>query len=191
MKLNHKNDGREFEGRFGQTCEAYRQKKILRLEKVGPPCRIIFKGPGQQQIIFLDNPFLDWVGTWVERNGRCLMIETKSTSEPKLQMGKSNKLSDHQVEWLMRWHYAGAAVGLVWEYVGTGVAFIPIGQLHDIRKSGRRHIKWEEVAARQIKQGVGFVLLDFVPYLRQFYDATCQDDGKQFIADPDREDVQV
>src|SRR3954468_23107434 len=130
---NFFNDGRGFETSFKKTVEAYRHKEILRLEKVSPPARVMGDG-NNRKVIFLPNPFLDWVGTWTERNGRALMIECKSTSEPKLTFGGG--ISDNQIEWLLRWHYAGVAVGVCWEFVGEGVAFIPVGQIHRVNKEG-------------------------------------------------------
>jgi hypothetical protein len=138
-------------------------------------------------VIFLPNPHLDWVGAWTERYGRALMMETKSTSEPRLGLG--SKLTTTQIEWLLRWHHAGAAVGVCWEFVGHGVGFIPVGQIDQTLKTGRKHLKWEEV--RPVKQGMGFILYDFVPYLRQFYDATsCPEDG-QFMPESGRPDVPI
>jgi penicillin-binding protein-related factor A (putative recombinase) len=163
---NASNDGRLFETMIERTADAYFNARILRLCKVEPPVRVI--GWGQnRKVIFLENPFPDWTGAWTERAGRSLMIETKSTSDPRLPMAASGNLSENQVEWLKRWHYAGAAVGIIWEWKNNGAAFIPIGQAVDIWKSGRRHIKWEE--CDPIRQGTGFVLIDFVENLRRWY----------------------
>ena len=163
---NARNDGRSFEGLIEKTADAYFNARILRLCKVEPPVRVIGWGKNRQ-VIFLENPFPDWTGTWTERAGRSLMLEPKSTIQPKLPLAKSGKLSEKQVEWLKRWHYAGAAVGIIWEWVNQGCVFIPIGQAVEIWKSGRRHIKFEE--CDPIKQGRGFVLIDFVENLRKWY----------------------
>lgn len=169
LPKNHTNDGRGLESTFLATSEAYFAARVLRLTKVEPPVRVVGWG-ANRKIIFLENPFPDWTGAWTERGGRSLMIETKSTSEPKLQMANKGMLSINQIEWLKRWHYAGAAVGVVWEFRNHGAVFLPIGQVWEIWQSGRRHIKFEE--GDPIVQGQGFVLLDFVANLRRWYPLT-------------------
>lgn len=166
VQRNLKNDGRGLESTFESTCEAYFQSRVLRLTKVEPPVRVVGWG-ANRQIIFLKNPFPDWTGVWTERGGRSLMIETKSTCEAKLPMAEKGMLSINQIEWLKRWHYAGAAVGIVWEYRNHGTVFVPIGTAWAIWESGRRHIKFEE--GDPVLQGQGFVLLDFVANLRKWY----------------------
>lgn len=163
---NHANDGRAFEELFKKTCDAYFHKRLLRLTKVEPPVRVLGFGPARK-VIFLENPFSDWIGSWSERGGRMLLIETKSTSEPKLVMSEDAALSLKQIEWQKRWHYAGAAVGVVWEWRGHGCAFIPIGQAWKVWQSGRRHIKFAE--CEPVLQGEGFALVDFLPNLRRWY----------------------
>lgn len=160
---NARNDGRGFEEQMSKTCAAYFHARVMRLEKCEPPARILYK-PGGRDVIFLENPFLDFVGTWTERSGRAVLIEAKSTSEPRLSLG--GKLTDKQIEWLERWHLAGAAVGVVWEFVGQGARFLPVGQIVETFKM-RKHVKWEE--AEPIAQGRGFVLHDFAHNLRRWY----------------------
>lgn len=170
LPKNHANDGRAFEEIFKKTCAAYFQSRVLRLTKVEPPVRVLGWGPNRK-VIFLENPFSDWIGTWTERGGRMLMIETKSTSEPRLRMSEDGGLSINQIEWQKRWHFAGAAVGIVWEWrtsdLGHSAVFVPIGRAWEIWKSGRRHIKFEE--GDPIHQGQGFALVDFLPNLRRWY----------------------
>lgn len=163
---NFRNDGRDLEATFAATCEAYFSSRVLRLTKVEPPVRVVGWG-ANRKIIFLENPFPDWTGAWTERGGRSLMIETKSTSEDQLRMATNGALSINQIEWLKRWHWAGAAVGVVWEWRNHGAVFLPIGKVWDVWQSGRRHIKWEE--GDPIQQGMGFVLMDFVANLRRWY----------------------
>lgn len=166
MTKNASNDGRTFEDAFLKTADAYFNARILRLSKVEPPVRVVGWGE-KRKVIFMENPFPDWTGVWTERAGRSLMIETKSTCEPKLAMKEKGSLSANQIEWLKRWHHSGSAVGVVWEWMNHGAVFIPIGQVVGIWQSGRRHIKFEE--CQPIRQGRGFVLFDFVENLRHWY----------------------
>lgn len=157
---NARNDGRALEAMIQGTATAYRHANVLRLEKVDPPTRV-FGG----RVIFMENPFADFIGGWTERGGRLLLIEAKSTSVPKLALGA--KLTTKQRDWLLRWHQAGAAVGVIWEFQGA-CRFLPLGQIVKTWPL-RKHIKWEE--AEPISQGQGFVLIDFVQNLRRWYPA--------------------
>jgi hypothetical protein len=152
---------------FERTCDAYRVAKVARLAKVEPPVRVIGWGESRK-VIFLKNTFPDYIGSWTERNGRALCIEVKSTLEPKLPIcTTSGGLKDDQIDNLVLWHYSGAAVGVVWEWVGHGFAFVPIGLADSIRKEPRRHIKWNE--ADPVAQGTGFMMIDFLTNLRRWY----------------------
>lgn len=164
---NLKNDGRTFEDAFQKTADAYFNARILRLCKVEPPVKVLGFNESNRRVIFLENPYPDWTGAWTERGGRSLMIETKSTCEGQLPIRQKGALSFNQIEWLKRWHHAGAAVGIVWEWMNQGAVFIPIGQAVAIQKTGRRHIKFEE--CEPVLQGRGFVLFDFVENLRRWY----------------------
>lgn len=167
---NHGNDGRGFETMFERTCDAYRSANRLRLQKVEPPVRVIGWGE-KRKVIFLENPFPDYIGAWTERGGQTLCIEVKSTSGEdgsKLQICKgSGGLRDTQLDWLIRWHRSGAAVGIVWEWVGHGWAFIPVGLAESIRREPRRHIKFSE--CEPILQGQGFAMVDFLTNLSKWY----------------------
>lgn len=160
-RTNAGNDGKRFEGLVKDVAADYFRKKILRLEKVEPPTRIV----GPNRIIFLENPFADFMGTWEERGGRAMFIEAKSTKDERLPIG-NGKLSDDQIDWLIRWHTCGAAVGVIWESAFR-VGFLPIGTIEAIRKSGRRHIKFEE--ADPVPQGMGRCIFDFAQNLRRWY----------------------
>lgn len=160
---NARNDGRRFEDLFRGVADQYHHLRLLRLEKCDPPTKVMGKRPFVN-IIYQENPFADWVGSWTERGGRSLIIETKSTQEDKLQLG--SKLSDKQIEWLQRWHSAGAVTGVVWE-ADFKVGFLPLGRIMDVVKSGRRHIKFAE--ADPVPQGKGFIMFDFIQNLRRWY----------------------
>lgn len=157
---NRFNDGRRFEELVAAVAQHYHYKKILRMEKVDPPS-IWAAG----RLMLVANPFPDFTGSWTERGGRSLMFEAKSTSDDKLPIAKG-KLTDKQIEWLERWHYAGAVTGVLWESK-LRVGFLPIGRVVQVWKSGRRHFKFDE--ADPVPQGQGFILFDFVQNLRKWY----------------------
>jgi penicillin-binding protein-related factor A (putative recombinase) len=160
---NARNDGRRFEELFRGVADQYQHHRLLRLEKCDAPTKVLGVRPNVK-VIFQENPFADWVGSWTERGGRALVLETKSTLEDKLTLG--GKLSDNQIEWLGRWHAAGAVTGVVWE-ANFLVGFLPLGRIMDVVKSGRRHIKFAE--ADPVPQGKGWVLFDFIQNLRRWY----------------------
>lgn len=171
IRRNRFNDGGAFEEMFLRTCEAYLNQSVLRLLKVEPPTKVIREPAAThsrgRRVIFLENPFPDFIGTWTERAGRALMIETKSSMEPVLRIGEGCNLSLKQAIWLARWSEAGAACGVVWCYSGHGSVFLPIGQINEVISSGRRSIKFDE--GDRIEQGKGFVLVDFAANLRRWY----------------------
>lgn len=155
-------EGKEFERQFEIVSTHYNYQRILKLAKCDPPS-VIVRG----QIIYKANPFLDWVGSWTERGGRSLFIETKSTEHPRLPMSDNHHLTKLQIDNLKFWAYAGAAVGVVWEWRGHGCVFLPIGLIKKIWDEERRHIKFEE--GDPIAQGNGMILFDFVHNLRRWY----------------------
>lgn len=171
IRRNRFNDGGAFEEMFLRTCECYHAQQVLRLSKVEPPTKVIKDSNNERlrgrRVIFLENPFPDFLGVWTERNGRALMIETKSSMEPVLRIGEGCNLTLKQAEWLCRWHVAGAAVGVVWCYSGHGSVFLPVKQISEAMEAGRRSIKFEE--GDVIEQGKGFVLVDFAANLRRWY----------------------
>src|SRR6187402_1485458 len=82
---NISNNGKGFEGLISKLAQAYAARWIATLEKVEPPVRVIGFGPARK-VIFLKNPFLDYVGTWTAAGGRAIFIEGKSTAEDRLPL---------------------------------------------------------------------------------------------------------
>lgn len=164
-RTNTLNDGREFQAKVMASADLYREKNLLRMDKVDPPVRVV--GSGQfRKVLFMENHFLDFIGSWTERAGRMVAIEAKSTAVPSL--GIPARLTDRQREWLLRWHNSGAAVGVLWEWKDNGTVFLPIGQIQSVWKTGRRHIKFDE--CERVAQGQGFLLVDFIQNLRKWYE---------------------
>lgn len=158
------NQGSGFEEQILRICEVYRQKGVLELEKVEPPVRVVGTGI-RRKVIFMRNPFLDYVGVWRSRGGRAVFLEAKSTKEPKLPFG-SGGLSDGQIANLIRWHESGAAAGVLWEHFGD-MRFVPIPALQAMSEAGVRHIKWGN--ATPVPPGLGFVFWDFESVLARYY----------------------
>lgn len=160
---NRFNEGGAAQLMVEKTAEAYKQAAVLRLAKADPPLKVFGRGIAKK-IIFLPNPFPDYIGAWTERAGRMLALEVKSTSEPRLTL--NGNISETQIGWLVHWHRSGAAVGVLWN-CGPDWSFLPIGQIKQVWDSGVRHIKFEQ--CDRISQGQGFVLLDFAANLRRWY----------------------
>ncbi len=114
MKTSH---GRGFEQQVENSAAHYERQQILLLRKVEPPTRVV-GGGAARKVIFLDNPFLDFVGSWTERGGRMIVLEAKETHEPRLSYGGG--LTERQLEAMHRWWQVGAAVGLVWNWQTGG-----------------------------------------------------------------------
>lgn len=166
-KKNAINDGREFENAIEKVCQEYIRQGSLRLHKVEPPCRILGWG-ATTKVIWLENPFADLIGTWTERAGRTVLIECKSTKEPQLPIRTDSAMRPKQIEWLKRWHYSGAAVGVLWHWLGHGVVFLPIGLIQSIYQggAGRKHIRFEE---GDLVTSSPSVDLDFVKNIEKYY----------------------
>lgn len=133
-RTNRFNTGKPFEEELATILTKYGARGQLRLKKVEPPMR--FAG---RRIILLPNPFLDFCGSWVERGGRAVFMEAKSTSKNTLPMGKSG-LTDTQLDALRHWHNAGAVAFVLWKYDGV-VRFIAWPWIEKLK---RKHIKIED-----------------------------------------------
>lgn len=152
---NARNDGHGFEAQIEAVLRCYASKQQMRVKKVSQPVKV-YGPPGRQRVIHLENPFLDFLGSWTERGGRMIMFEAKSTLEPKLRLGDGG-LSSTQAAELHLWDLAGAVSFLLWEHRGA------VRLWHDqmIAAQGRewRHLKFENGV--EVKPGLGFVLWDF------------------------------
>jgi penicillin-binding protein-related factor A (putative recombinase) len=162
LKLPFRNDGRPLEKEIETICMQYQSKGLLRMKKVEPPCRIVGR-----RVIFLANPFLDFIGAWTERNGRLVVFEVKSTRDATLQIG-SRGLSDKQVDALRLWHAAGAVTFVLirWEILGR-VDLIPWRWIKTILDD-RSHIRQEDCV--KLNPGIGYVTWDFLGAMRELED---------------------
>lgn len=156
-------DGRPLQNEIIQIANVYRTQGVCVLHKVDPPLRVVGKRPNVK-VIFLDNPFLDFVGAWKARGGRAIVLEAKQTEEPKLTFG--NKLTDKQIAALRSWHSYGAAVGVLWMFGGE-MRYLPIAAITARLDEGIKHVKWEH--ATEIPRGLGFITWDFMRTLADYY----------------------
>jgi penicillin-binding protein-related factor A (putative recombinase) len=161
-----RNTGKGFESMVLATAGAYETEGVMTLRKVDPPTQVVWR-LGKPQVIFKKgNPFLDFVGCWTERGGCAVFLEAKSTNEQRLPIYSDGGVSSLQMEALLRWERAGAAVGVLWEFKGE-VRFVSTRVIRMNRHLGRSSVSWG--CAEQVPQGMGFKIADFVVNLRRLY----------------------
>lgn len=159
------NHGKSFEGDLAKTFAALRSIGVMTVEKVEPPVRVIGGGKRSRQVIFLDNPFLDFTGAWTERDGRALHFEAKHTSENSLAIGKTSGVNERQFQALKDWTNAGAVAGVIWQ-CPAGTFYLTAGMCASFA-CGRARLKPEN--GHILTQGKGFILFDLAPVLRSIY----------------------
>lgn len=158
MRKNFNNNGKAFEAIIESINLQYQRQGLMRLKKVDPPTRII-----RGQVLFLENPFLDYAGVCTVENGRAVFVEAKSTSYPRLPIGGHGGLSDKQIAALDMWETAGALVGVLW-FHEEEMRFVTRSMAHDVLASPAASLKW--TAAEVIPKGHGFVIHDYLVNLR-------------------------
>ncbi len=124
--------GALFEKAIEMALRVYAAKGWIVAEKVCPPMRVFGK-----RVIFLRNPFLDFVGVHCSTR-RAVFIEAKYTTEPKLTM--NGQLSRAQIESMERWRNAGAIVFILWCIAGKEAVLITAGDMLDVYKV-RKHLR--------------------------------------------------
>ena len=151
------NDGRGFQDRIVRTASAYRALKVLKLEKVDPPTRII---PGNK-ILFMENPWPDFVGVF--HDGRMLAIEAKSTADGRLPFDvKSGGVTSKQARLLIDWGRMGAISGILWECAGTRCCWVPWILVEDALNSGKRSFDFDvQFGLFPVLAGKGLIEWDF------------------------------
>jgi penicillin-binding protein-related factor A (putative recombinase) len=153
--------GKDFEKTLADVFAAYERRGVAKIRKVDPPVRVI--GGGKfRKIVFLENPWLDYAGTWTEFGGRQLIIEAKSTDDPRLEIGEKG-ITETQIDNLLDWHRYGAAVGIVWHHKGA-VRVITSATIEHAKDYGIKSFKWRHLPA--VQQGEGFILWDVLEAIR-------------------------
>ena len=154
--------GSAFESLVEQHWMAYDKQGVCKVEKVDPPTRMAGKF-----LIQLDNPFLDYVGSWTERGGRMIVIEAKTTLEPRLPiLGKSGGMTEKQIESFKRWHAMKAAVAVLWQH-DDEIRLVHSIHIEEAEWNQRKSIRWDQ--ADKIPRGKGFLLFDWMKSLRELY----------------------
>ncbi len=98
----------QFESRVVRQCTGYLRDGRAKIHKVDPPTKVLGRG----RIIFLANPFLDFIGV---ASGRMFMFEAKRTERPYLPLG-GRGLAKKQINDLLAWRAADAITGILWEH---------------------------------------------------------------------------
>lgn len=165
---NARNDGRRFEDLLERVLAQYEGAGFMRVRKVDPPTKV-FGG----RVVFLENPFPDFVGVWKEAAGRMVAFEAKSTLEPRLEAGGARGLTKKQLDALGEWGANGAVVFVLWELRGA-VKLIPPVRLrrfcHEITEAkGPRSFRWDEPDLLPVPQGKGWVIADFRAVMRDLW----------------------
>lgn len=163
--MSTSNQGRALQGEIDRIANAYRTVGIAKLHKVDPPCRVVGFGAARK-VIFMPNPFVDYVGTWTQRGGRSLALEAKSTAEPKLPIRQQSGVTEKQFEALSEWEQHGAAVGILWGYKNE-IRFVPMAAARAQLAAGVKHVKWD--TATVIPRGLGLVTFDFIKVIAAYF----------------------
>ncbi len=160
-RTNSKNDGRGFQLELESTAAGYQTRGLARFEKVDPPARMMGGGPSRR-VIFMKNPFLDFIGVWSKRGGRMLAFEAKSTANHRLAFNNDNGLTSTQWAAMKSWRMAGAACCLLWKHADAVVLFTP-EMLQAAQARGDKSLVFESGIA--IGRGEGRIIWDFLPVL--------------------------
>lgn len=167
---NARNDGRDFQKQLEATCAEYHRRRVAYLRKVDAPVRVFWKqeanGTRRQVVVFLQNPWLDFVGTWIARRSRTLLIEAKSTSTHRLPFKKEHgSLSIEQFNSIRTWHLCGAAVAVVWRFGDKCCLYTP-AMLLAAEASGAKSLVFE--SGIPVSYGTGNVMWDFLPVMERY-----------------------
>lgn len=162
-RSNYGNDGRSFQKEIERTCGGYQSRRAATIRKVDPPTRLIGTG-ANRKVIFLANPFLDFVGTWTARHGRAIVLECKSTQTHRLPFRRSGGLTDEQLGTIKTWRHAGAAVALLWRWNERVALFTP-EQLVAFEAAAVKSLLHESGVL--VPRGEGNVVWDFLAVLER------------------------
>lgn len=135
--------GAAFEKLVAERLKIYESARLLVLRKVDPPTRVIGKG----RIIYLPNPFLDYVGSWAEVGGRAVFIEAKETKNNKLGVGQSSSsgITVKQLHSLRVWQASGAVAAVLWK-TPHAIHLIPLHTIEAVLfKTKLKHVKEHEL----------------------------------------------
>ncbi len=159
MRTNRFNDGRPFQTLLESILTQYQSAGLLRMKKVEPPTRIV-----RGRILFLANPWLDYLGCWTERGGRMVTFEAKSTREPRLPLW-SNGVTEKQIDTLRLWDHAGAVAFVLWEF-GGDVRLVRYSEIARVLAE-RKHLKLDD--ALIVPRGDKWIVHDFLKVMERLW----------------------
>ena len=165
LRTNRFNDGREFQAAVQAQLQDYQFQGIMRLRRVSPPTRIV--GSGRcRRVIFLDNPFHDFIGVWSRGGGRMVVIECKDTEDGRLPVGGSGGVTENQWNQLQHWTNANAVAFVLW-YVRSepGAFFFTVPMLKSVLATGRKSVRPEN-GEQVIKRNFLLNMLKHFPMTR-------------------------
>lgn len=155
-----KNRGTEFEKRLQAVHNVYAMNRVAKIQKVTPPALVI-KG----KMILMQNPWLDFAGTWTEQQGRTLIIEAKLTEKPTLDLCVQGGLSENQYSNLWAWSNAGAVVGLVWLFTEVNdIRLITLPMMATTVQGGTKRFYWGDAMPVPSRPGCPW---DYLPLLKK------------------------
>lgn len=163
--MSTQNQGKDLQNTILRIARTYQDRNVCKIHKVDPPVRVVGFGAARK-VIFMPNPFVDFIGSWTERGGRSIALEAKSTAKPTLPILQSGGITEAQYESLWSWRKSGAAVGVLWEY-GQEIRFAPLEALRAQLDAGVKHLKWDN--ATPVPRGTGFCEFDFMQVLRAYF----------------------
>ncbi len=160
-KAKKSNDaGKSFQTRLESIFDGYRLAGRADIEKIDPPLRVYGTG-ARRNVVFLENPWLDFGGTWTEAGGRAIYIEAKSTAGDRLALGNSG-VSDSQIKALRRWTKSGAVAAVAWLHANQ-IKIIPARELLDAWDAGAKSMKWRHLP--EVERGLGLIEFDILAAL--------------------------
>lgn len=137
-RTNEGHDGREWEAIIEAAALRYQSDGKMRLRKVSPPARI-FGAKGKQRIVFMENPFPDFVG--ILTGGRAIFLEAKETTMPRLPI-VTGGVRKAQIDALLEWWALGACAGVLWR-CPEGIRWINALQLWACEKDGKKSVRMD------------------------------------------------
>lgn len=163
MSSKSNDAGQGFQTRLESIFAGYRKAGIADIEKIDPPVKIM--GGGKfRRVIFMENPWLDFGGTWSQQGGRAIFIEAKSTEKDRLSLGSG--VSDNQIKALRRWTKSGAVAGVAWLH-SNQIKIIPAIELLSAWDAGAKSIRWQHLPA--VERGLGLIEFDILGALAERY----------------------
>lgn len=154
--------GKAFQARMKSIFDGYRKARRADLEKIDPPLKVYGTG-AKRSVVFLENPWLDYSGTWTERAGRAIYIEAKATAGERLGLGSSG-VSDSQIRNLRRWTAAGAIAAIAWEF-DNQIKIVPARELLDAWDAGAKSMQWRHLPP--VARGMGLIEFDILTALAE------------------------